>query len=91
MSRVRLPAKNPAHEIIVGSDHACGYFIQIFNGVDEEGEDVLLLDQDSLLGGLTRESLINHIDEYVEDSDIKESVCYAIRMNLQILEGRYNV
>jgi len=85
MSRVRLPAKNPAHEIIVGSDHACGYFIQIFNGVDEEGEDVLLLDEDTLLGKLTRDTLINYINEYVEDSSIKDSVCYTIRMDLQIL------
>ena len=70
MSRKRFPAKNPRYEVIVGKDHAVGLFIQVFDEPDEEGYEVLIVDEDQLFTGLTPERAWEVLQEYAQVQDL---------------------
>ncbi len=64
MSRVMLQAKKKDHCVVVGLDHALGWFCQLYGPEDEDGEDVVLIDNDAFFGDCNQLKLNEFIREY---------------------------
>ena len=78
MSRYSKLLKN-GKEIAWGFDHALGYFFQVFDVPDEDGEDVLLVDRSSWQGMSNGEML-----ELCDTYGVPESHIEAVAMDLPI-------
>lgn len=73
MSRVALnprdPEKHPA--VICGLDHAMGWFFQVFGPDDEDGEEVLLVNKDSIFTPrFGQGDMIDLIRQYAADDPL---------------------
>lgn len=53
MSRYTHPSDQD-RLVVYGHDHAEGYFFHVFDGVDEDGEDILTINETSLFTGMTK-------------------------------------
>jgi hypothetical protein len=63
MSRF-VETNEQSKEIAYGFDHATGYFFQVFDGVDEDGEDVVELDECSLFTGMSNGRMLELMQKY---------------------------
>jgi hypothetical protein len=50
--------------VAYGFDHATGYFIQVFEAPDEDGEDVLSVDECSMFSKLTKGKMVDLMQEH---------------------------
>jgi hypothetical protein len=91
MSRVHLKASNPNHEVVVGLDHATGWFIQVFDlkAEDETGEETLLINKDALFTpNFGRGEMLSHIQQYADMSDARTAQAASnIAMDLDPAAG----
>lgn len=81
MSRKVLPTKDPKHTLVVGLDHAVGYFIQVFG----PGEDEILLDEDQgpfTFPKLDRQKMVKLIQAYGDGGPACERSMDLIWMDL---------
>lgn len=56
--------KDDGKEIAYGHDHAIGYFFQVFDGVNEDGEDNLDVDEDSMLTKMSNGRMVELMEKY---------------------------
>ena len=54
----------PGKDIAYGHDHATGYFFQLFDGVDEDGNDKLSIDECSLFTKMSKGRMIELMIQY---------------------------
>lgn len=70
----RYTKKQDSLEIAYGFDHATGYFFQVFDGEDEEGEDNLIIDECSLFTKLSNARMCELMEQYDIDREHITSV-----------------
>ncbi len=89
MSRVNLTPKDTSHQAVVcGLDHVCGWFFQVFGKDDEEGEEVLIVDKDTLLSPPCSQSdMIKMIKKYAIDDRISRHCIDQIRLDYDPAAG----
>jgi hypothetical protein len=80
MSRYVKQLEN-GKEVAYGFDHALGYFLQVFDVPDEDGEDVLLIDESSMLTRMSNGKMIELMDVY----NLPESHIEMVASDLPIL------
>ena len=51
-------------EIAYGFDHVLGYFLQVFDVPDEDGDDILLIDESSMLTKMSNGKMIELMNVY---------------------------
>lgn len=57
----RIEKNNSEYGMAYGNDHACGYFIQVW---DKKSPDEMLISKDGLFDGLTLNGVVNIADDY---------------------------
>lgn len=85
MSRVALnPKDEEKHPVVVcGLDHAMGWFFQVFGPEDEDGEEPLLVDEDSLFNkSFGQTELIRYIRLYAKDDALTRHCIDQISLDL---------
>lgn len=97
MSRVSLTprAGTEATEVIVGLDHACGFFLQVYNaaggyelpGSTSEGPEwiegpFIDLDTGSPFSNATRGTLLEAIEKWAEPDAKTKAACFRIAGDL---------
>ncbi len=80
MSRYVKQLEN-GKEVAYGFDHALGYYLQVFDVPDEDGEDVLLIDESSMLTRMSNGKMIELMDVY----NLPESHIEMVASDLPIL------
>jgi len=63
MSRYVKELEN-GKEVAYGFDHVLGYFLQVFDVPDEDGKDILLIDESSMLTKMSNGKMIELMDVY---------------------------
>jgi hypothetical protein len=56
-------------DVVYGHDHATGYFFQKFDGVDEDGEDILTIDECSLFTNMSNQRMLELMVAYKVNMD----------------------
>lgn len=66
MARNTTFSPNGKYEIAWGNDHACGWFIQIFDleHEDQDHPEALVVNKDALFDGISARDVINIATEY---------------------------
>ena len=67
-------------EVAYGCDHATGYFFQVFAPEpDENGEDKLLIDEDSMFSNMSNGRMLELMQKY----KVPDSHCLSVSLDLQ--------
>ena len=69
----RNTANNGRYTVAWGKDHACGWFVQVFD-LHSEDKEIPVVDKDTLFDGLTFDDLLAVADQY----DVGEIVRYEM-------------
>ena len=72
--------KEDGKDIAYGHDHAMGYFFQVFDGVDEDGEDNLVVNEDSMFTGMSNGRML----ELMEEHKVNENHIAIVALDLPI-------
>jgi hypothetical protein len=51
-------------DVAYGHDHATGYFFQLFDGLDEDGNDVLTVDECSMFTNMSNAKMLELMTEH---------------------------
>ena len=54
----------PDKDVAYGHDHATGYFLQVFDGLDEDGNDVITVDECSMFTHMSNGRMLELMKEY---------------------------
>ena len=63
--------------VAYGHDHVLGYFIDVFDGTDEDGDDILIVEKSSLTGNSNGDIL-----EAMEHYEIRNDHCSSVALDL---------
>ena len=74
MSRYVKDIEEGKFTVAYGFDHVTGYFFQVFDNHAERGEDLLIVDQDSYMTGMTNGDMFSLMEEYEADPAHKSQV-----------------
>ena len=74
MSRYVKDIEDGRLTVAYGFDHVTGYFFQVFDNHAERGEDLLIIDQDSYMTGMSNGDMLSLMEEYGADSVHKSKV-----------------
>ena len=77
MSRYTKKLDN-GKEVAYGFDHATGYFFQVFDVPDDDGEDHLLIDECSMLTNMSNGKMLELMNIY----ELPESHIESVAMDL---------
>ena len=66
--------------VAYGHDHATGYFFQVFESeTDDDGEDKLLVDEDSMFSNMSNGRMLQLMQKY----NVPETHCLAVSLDLK--------
>ena len=83
MSRIVIRAKDRENSIAFGLDKTTGWFFQLFGPDDKEGEEVLLIDKDSMFSSsFGQGELIDMIRKYAVVTNRVQGYIDYIAMDL---------
>ena len=68
-------------EVAYGFDHAFGYFLDVFDGETEDGEDNIIVQESSFATRLTNGRMVELMMEY----DLPEDHIHMVAMDLPIV------
>ena len=78
MSRYVVPQED-GKSVAYGFDHATGYFFQVFAAEkDEDGEDILLVDEDSMFTEMSNAKMLSLMTSY----NLPEVHCQAVALDI---------